>query len=118
MASTSQQETVEQYFEGFRRSDRPSILSLLTDDVHWDLPGFRHLVGKEDFEGEIVNDAFEENPRLTIDRIFEDRNTVIVVGTGEGEQKDGGVFRFAFCDLFTFRGELISRVESYLVPIS
>jgi len=30
---------VEQYMEGFRRSDHEMILTCLTDDVVWDLPG-------------------------------------------------------------------------------
>ena len=42
---TMQKDAVEAYFEGFRRSDHAVILALLTDDVAWDLHGFRHLVG-------------------------------------------------------------------------
>src|SRR6476620_9868406 len=52
---STQTEIVDAYIEGFRRSDKPAFLALLTDDVAWDLPGFRHLTGKADFEGEIVN---------------------------------------------------------------
>ena len=59
---------VDAYMDGFRRSDKPAILALLSDDVAWDLPGFRHLTGKADFEGEIVNPQFEENPTLVVDR--------------------------------------------------
>ena len=29
----------------------------------------------------------------------------------------GDVHRFAYCDVFTFAGNLIGRVESYLVPL-
>ena len=32
--------------------------------------------------------------------------------------KAGGEFRFAFCDVFTFRDDLICRVESYVVPLA
>ena len=109
---------VDAYMEGFRRSDKPAILALLTDDVAWDLPGFRHLTGKADFEGEIVNPQFEENPRLVVDRKVEDGDTVVCIGEGQGQMKAGGEFRFAFCDVFTFRGDLICRVESYVVPLS
>jgi ketosteroid isomerase-like protein len=109
---------VDVYMEGFRRSDKPRILALLTDDVAWDLPGFRHLTGKADFEGEIVNPQFDENPTLIVDRKLEDGDAVVCIGEGQGQMKASGEFRFAFCDVFTFRDDLICRVESYVVPLS
>ena len=47
---TENKRLVEKYMEGFRRSDHEMILSCLTDDVVWDLPGAFHLVGKVAFE--------------------------------------------------------------------
>lgn len=110
---------VETYFEGVRRSDHARILACLTDDVAWDLPGFRHLVGKAAFDGEIENEAFVGSPVLAVDRLIEDAGAaaVVAIGSGAGNLRDGGVFRFAFCDVFTFHGDLIARVESYLVPL-
>jgi ketosteroid isomerase-like protein len=115
---SSHTDIVEAYMEGFRRSDKPAILALLTDDVAWDIPGFRHLTGRADFEGEIVNPQFEENPVLVVDRTVEAGATVVCIGQGWGQMKAGGEFRFAFCDVFTFRDDLICRVESYIVPLS
>ncbi len=110
-------QTVEAYFEGFRQGDHAAILALLTEDVAWDLPGFRHLVGKQEFDGEIENEAFTGRPTLRLDRLVEEGATVIAIGDGAATQADGVVHRFAFCDVFTFEDELISRVESYLVPL-
>ena len=107
---------VETYFEGFRRSNHDTILACLTDDVVWDLPGFKHLEGKDAFDGEIENDAFKGSPSLDLDRLIEERDTVVALGSGRGRRKDGEAFRFSFSDVFTFRGDLICRVESYLVP--
>ena len=109
---------VDAYMEGFRRNDKPRILALLSDDVAWDLPGFRHLTGKADFEGEIVNPQFEANPTLVVDRKVEEGDTVVCIGDGQGQMKTGDEFRFAFCDVFTFRDDLICRVESYIVPLT
>ena len=114
---SSQTDTVDAYMEGFRRSDKPAILALLTDDVAWDLPGFRHLTGKADFEGEIVNPQFEQHPILVVDRTLEAGDAVVCIGEGRGQFTTGAEFRFAFCDVFTFRDELICRVESYIVPL-
>ena len=114
----SHTDIAEAYMEGFRRSDKPSILALLTEDVAWDIPGLRNLTGKADFDGEIVNPQFEENPTLVVDRTLEAGDTVVCIGQGQGQTKAGGEFRFAFCDVFTFRDDLICRVESYIVPLS
>jgi ketosteroid isomerase-like protein len=43
---------------------------------------------------------------------------VIATGTGAGHLRGGAEFRFVFSDLFTFRDDLIARVESYVVPVS
>lgn len=110
-------EVVEQYFEGFRRSDHEQILALLTDDVVWDLPGFKHLTGKAAFDSEIENEEFVGSPTLIVDRMIEEGDTVVAIGTGGGTHRSGEIFRFAYCTVFTFAGGRISRVESYIVPL-
>ena len=115
--TSPRKEVVEQYFEGFRRSDHAQILACLTDDVVWDLPGYRHLAGKEAFDQEIENEEFVGSPLLTVDRLVEEAGTVVAIGSGQTTHKSGGVLRFEFCDVFTFAGDRIRRVESYLVPL-
>ena len=115
---SARKDLVERYFEGFRQSDHEAILGLLTDDVVWDLPGFRHLEGKAAFDGEIENPAFEGRPLLVLDRLVEEGDTVVAIGTGEAHFAGGATHRFAYCDVFTFRVDLIARVESYVVPLT
>jgi ketosteroid isomerase-like protein len=114
---SSCKEIVGTYFEGFRRSDHAQILACLTDDVVWDLPGFAHLTGKDAFDQEIENDEFVGSPTLTVDRMVEEGDTVVAIGDGEATRKGGELHRFAFCDVFTFAGDKVCRVESYLVPL-
>ena len=118
MAVSPRKQVVHAYFEGFRRGDHAAILDLLTEDVVWDLPGYRHLTGKAAFDSEIENENFEGRPTLVLDRLIEEGDTVVAIGTGEAERKDGVRFRFAYSDVFTFAGDLIARVESYLVPLT
>jgi ketosteroid isomerase-like protein len=109
---------VETYFEGFRRSDHAQILSCLTDDIVWDLPGYTHLTGKDAFDREIENPDFVGSPTLIVDRLVAEAGTVVAIGTGEGTHTSGALHRFAFCTVFTFAGDKIGRVESYLVPLA
>lgn len=55
---STRKDIVEKYIEGFRRSDHGQILSCLTDDVVWELPGYKTLQGKDAFDAEIENDGF------------------------------------------------------------
>jgi ketosteroid isomerase-like protein len=114
---SARKDAVAAYFEGFRNRDHAAILARLTDDVVWDLPGHRHLSGKEAFDSEIENEAFVGRPTLVVDRVVEEGDVVVAVGTGEASFRDGGTHHFAYCDVFTFRGDLIERVESYLVTL-
>ena len=114
---SAHKDVVETYFEGFRRSDHEQILACLTDDVAWDLPGYAHLAGKDAFDQEIENDEFVGSPTLTVDRLIEEADAVVAIGNGETTHKSGELRRFAFCDVFTFAGDKICRVESYLVPL-
>jgi hypothetical protein len=44
---TENKTTVTKYMEGFRESNHEKILSCLTDDVSWYMPGFINLEGKD-----------------------------------------------------------------------
>jgi ketosteroid isomerase-like protein len=114
---SSHKAVVEAYLEGFRRSDHQQILDCLTDDVAWDLYGYAHLTGKEAFDQEIENEEFVGNPALTVDRLVEEGDAVVAMGAGEATHRSGEPHRFAFCTAFTFAGDRISRVESYVVPL-
>lgn len=109
--------TVARYFDGFRSGDHTAILALLTDDVSWDLPGYKHLNGKEAFDAEIENPAFEGNPQLLLDRLVEEGDIIVAIHTGQGQLRGGQPFRFAGNTVFTFAGSLIRRVESYVIPL-
>lgn len=108
---------VHRYMDGFRRSDHAAILACLTDDVVWHIPGTRDTKGKAEFDDEIENPAFEGSPELTVDRTIEAPDMVIVTGTGVGRLRDAGPFRFAYSDMFTFRGDLVAQIDSYVVPL-
>lgn len=112
---SSRQAVVARYMDGFRASDHEAILNTLTDDVLWIIHGARTTRGKAEFDSEIENPDFEGSPVLSVDRMFEAGEHVVITGTGIGRHREAGQFQFAFNDIFTFRGDLIAQVDSYVV---
>ncbi len=103
--------------EGFRQSDHAEILSCLTDDVEWIMPGVYHHVGKEAFDKEIENDAFVGRPTITILRTIEEDDVVVSEGKVQAAMRDGETLDAVFCDVFLMEAAKIKRLTSYLMQL-
>ena len=101
--------------EGFRKTDHGEILSCLTDDVEWEIPGVFHAHGKEAFDKRIEDDAFVGRPAITVTRLTEENEVVVAEGLVRTQRKDGTVLHLAFCDVFEMQGGRIRRLVSYLM---
>ncbi|MTB89623.1 nuclear transport factor 2 family protein [Aeromicrobium senzhongii] len=118
MTKSKRLDVLDRYMEGFRRSDHEMVLGCLTDDVVWHVHGVRTTTGKAEFDSEIENPDFAGSPELTVDRTIEAGDVIVITGAGVGHHRQAGRFGFVYSDLFTFRGDLIAEVESYVVPVS
>ncbi|MBE0572101.1 MAG: nuclear transport factor 2 family protein [Ignavibacteriaceae bacterium] len=108
---------VEKYIDGFNKLDHKQILSCLTDDVEWILPGVFHLKGKEEFDREIENPAFEGKPVIVVTRTIEENNVVITEGTVRAKKKASEYINLNFCDIFAMKNGLIKQLTSYLMEV-
>jgi ketosteroid isomerase-like protein len=107
---------VQTYIEGFNTGDHAKIISCLTDNVIWEMPGLFHLEGKEQFDMEIENDAFEGLPKVVIIRLIEDGQIVVAEGTVKSKLKNGELFEASFCDVFHFDNGKIKQLTGYIMP--
>ena len=114
---TENKKTVEKYIDGFNKFDHKQILSCLTDDVEWILPGVFHHIGKDAFDKEIENPAFEGKPVIVVTRAIEENNIVITEGTVLAKKKDVEYINLVFCDVFEMKNTLINKLTSYLMEI-
>lgn len=114
---TGNKKTVERYMDGFNKSDHEQILSCLTEDVEWEIPGAFHLVGTVAFDSEIENDAFVGSPIVTTSRMVEENDVVVVEGAVRAEKRDGGFLNAVFCDVFVMKDEKIRRLTSYMTEL-
>ena len=116
-AMSQNKQTVEKYMEGFRKTDHALILSCLTDDIEWLIPGMFHKEGKDAFDKEIENEAFVGSPKISVIRLTEENDVVIAEGAVRATKKDGGVLDFAFCDVFEMKDGKVKKLISYLMEI-
>ena len=79
--------------EGFNEGDHAKILSCLTENVIWEMHGLFSHVGKEAFDKEIENEAFEGRPKV----------------------KNGPMMDAMFCDVFHFEGDKIKQLTGYIM---
>lgn len=114
---TENKTTVAKYIDGFNHSNHEQILSCLTDDVEWDMPGAFHLVGKDAFDKEIENDAFVGSPAVTIIRMVEEDDVVVAEGTVRVKRKDGSLLNAVFCDVFAMKNARIKRLTTYQAEV-
>ena len=115
---TDNRKTVERYRDGFNKSDHAQILSCLTDDVVWTMPGAFRLVGREAFDKEIENDAFVGSPKVTVTRMVEENDVIVAEGTVWCARKDGGALNAVFCDVFVMKDGKIRELTSYVVQLN
>jgi ketosteroid isomerase-like protein len=112
---TENKKMVDRYMDGFRRTDHDQILSCLTDDVEWEIPGVFHARGKEEFDKQIEGDGFVGSPAITVTRLTEDDGVVVAEGSVRTQREDGTFVHVAFCDVFEMQGGKIRRLISYLM---
>jgi uncharacterized protein len=107
--------TVTRYMDAFSITDHAAILSCLADDVIWEMPGFFYHEGKEAFDKEIENDAFEGRPTINTIRLIEENDIVVAEGTVQSKLKNGPILDLVFCDVFHMENGLIKKLTSYVM---
>lgn len=112
---SEQKQIVEKYMEGFRATDHEKILSCLTDDVVWEMPGFYLHKGKAAFDKEIESPNADGHPEIKVARFVEEGNIVVAEGGVKAKMKDGSELDAVFCDVFHFTNGKISKLTSYLM---
>ena len=114
---TQNKQTVQKYMEAFARTNHPDILSCLTDDVEWVIPGVFHTKGKAAFDKEIEGEAFVGSPVIKVTRMTEEHDVVIAEGSVRSPRKDGIFLNLVFCDVFAMQDGKIKHLTSYLMEV-
>lgn len=115
---TTNKQTVTSYLEAFSKNDHETVLSCLTDDIVWEIPGFFKQSGKEAFAHDLEHNDFLEAPAVSLNRIIEDADVLVAEGTMLGKRKDGSLIDVAFSDIFTMKAGKIDHLIIYMADRS
>lgn len=85
---SEQKQIVEKYMKGFRATDHKKILSCLTDDVVWEMPGYYLHKGIDVFEREIENPNADGHPDIKVVRLVGEGNIVVAECVVKAKMKD------------------------------
>ncbi|MBA0123996.1 nuclear transport factor 2 family protein [Haloechinothrix sp. YIM 98757] len=110
-------ETVERYLDGFRRTDHAQILGCLTDDIRWTVFGAFRIEGKAAYDAAIEGPGFAGSPDLEVVRLVEEDDTVMAELVGRVPQQDGSVQRISTAEVFVMRDGLICERRAWVVPL-
>lgn len=117
MATSRNQETVERYLDGFRRTDHAQILECLTDDITWTVFGAFHLEGKTAYDAAIEGPGFAGRPELEVVRMVEEGDTIMAELLGWAPLQDGSVQRLSMAEVFVLRDGLICERRAWVIPL-
>ena len=115
-------EIAAELFARFSRSDIPGVLSLMTDDVVWRIPGKPELspaagdYGKERI-GRLFNrmlSQLESGLQMTVLGSVAEGDTVAVEVESSGDLKNGRRYRQQYHFAIVFQDGKIARVREYL----
>ena len=109
--------TVEKYMDAFSISDHEQVLSCLTDDVEWEIPGAFHVTGKAAFDKAIEDPAFTGRPSISTSRMTEENDVVVAEGSVRTQRVDGGFLNLRFCDVFVMHNARIRQLISYVMEV-
>jgi ketosteroid isomerase-like protein len=114
---STNEETVERYLDGFRRTDHAQILGCLTDDVVWTVFSAFRLEGKAAYDAAIEGPGFAGAPDLEVVRMVEEGDTVMAELVGRVPQQDGSVQPLSMTEVFVLREGLIRERRAWVIPL-
>ncbi|UII20756.1 nuclear transport factor 2 family protein [Fulvivirga ligni] len=111
---------IRTYNECFITNDFDKILSLVTDDVEWEVIGDRHLKGKEKMKEFLYSMPTDMESSLKLDHILTHGYEATCNGKVSYVNSKGEKGEVHFCDVFTFKGlkdPRISKMTSYIIEV-
>lgn len=113
--SYKNKETVKKVNDAFESNNIEGFLEHCTDEVRWLMVGDKDLKGKDEIRSYITEMEGMKPPKIISLQIIAEGDNVAENGEMTMEDKDGKVIAYAFNDVYTFEGDKISELKSYVI---
>lgn len=106
---------VHEINDAFTRNNTEGFLGHCTDDLYWNMAGDSEHKGKDSIREWMKQMDGHEAPKFTVEAIFGDGDHVACHGQMTMKDKDGKDVKYSYCDVYTFTGDKVSELRSFVV---
>jgi len=100
--------------EQFAKGNLAFAATYLAEDVKWNILGNSSIIGKEEVLEVAKMQQLESFPVITIKNIVAEGDYVVIESTGKATTKNGQPYNQTYCEVFTFKGEQLIEITTYL----
>ena len=97
--------------------DTEAFLSYFSDDVTWEIIGDENLVGKEAIR-QFMRPMATDLPKFTVDTIIAEGDYAVCHGHMQMKGDDGLPHPNAYCDIYQFNNDKVSRMTTFVKQTS
>lgn len=115
--SDKYREIVEKVNDAFANSDSEAFLDLCVDDIKWTIVGDQTVDGIDSLREFMKSMEGMEAPKFTVEKIVCEENSAAAYGEMTMEEKEGCAGLYEYCDIYTFAGEKISELRSFIIKL-
>ena len=112
--SARNQAIVDDVNAAFAANDVEGFLAHCTRDVAWTMVGDRTVTGVDAIRSWMTS-MNAEAPRFTVEHVSGDADTVTCYGQMTMKGEDGKEGKYSYCDAYTFKGDKIKELRSFVV---
>jgi ketosteroid isomerase-like protein len=108
---------VKEINDAFTKNNTEGFLAHCTEDLYWSMAGEPEQKGKSTIRNWMKQMDGHEAPKFTVDAIFGDDSHVTCHGQMTMKDPEGKVGKYAYCDVYTFKGDKVSDLRSFVVKL-
>jgi ketosteroid isomerase-like protein len=115
--SDKYREIVKKVNDAFANNDHEAFLEVCADDIKWIIVGDQTVDGKDSLREFMKSMEGMEAPKFTVEKIVSEGDSAAAYGEMTMVEKEGCAGLYEYCDVYTFTGEKISRLRSFIIKL-
>jgi len=112
---TDRKELVKQANAAFAEGKPENFLALCAEDMKWSMVGHKQTNSKAEAAEWMKEMEGCEPPQFTVNTLISEGDIAVCTGDMTMKGEDGSPVEYGFCDVYTFDGDRIADLTSYIV---